>query len=460
MQNWQPTNPVERRLMNAHDDWLKFARNESARLLYWQTNEADQELIKTYFQAQQELSCAVFCLNADFSEGKQYAADLSAEIINFYEKSRKGSSQYGINADWTPPEKTSPETQTQYLLKIANSLMLHHPDVFPGMVFVFRPPTVKDPQVFERWLDTLLQDNQTPPWQSERIRFVLHGTDENPLPWLRQKHPQRVQVVTGKYRMETVPRELMAASGERGPSGRFRRLFIELGETLAHNDPARLERLRSAALQISTQEKWFDQSVTIHLLAGAAYLKWQAHGKALDAYQQAVHCAGQAVQTQHLAGNKLMVNALFGQASVYLTQGNYDNAARCYAQAAPYAEAEKDGLLAVEAWRMTGFCLDQLKQSDQAIEAGFKALQAGLWIDPPLRANSNLSLVVERLLERVGAFGKQGDRLDQLLTTLYGPDWFHQRQPKMPEEVSRQMIAQSEQQEQASNQIPQEGGKA
>jgi len=445
MQNWQPSNPVERRFMDAHSDWMKFAQNKSARLLYWQTNEPDQELIKVYFQGQQDLSRAVLLLDYDFNDGDQYASDLSKEIIDFYEKSREGSEKYGIKADWQPPEKNRRETQTQYLLSITNSLMQHHPDVFPGMVLVFRPLQIKKPQAFERWLDTLLQDNQTPPWQSDRIRFVLYGTDEKPLPWLRQQHPQRVQIVTGKYRMETVPRELVAASGERGPSGRFRRLFVELSETLAHNDPARLEKLRSAALQISTQEKWFDQSVVIHLLAGAAYLKWQTHKNALDAYQQAVDCAKQAVQTQHPAGNKLMVNALFGLASVWLTQGDHRHAVPCYTQAAPYAEADKDGLLSVEAWRMAGYCLDQLKMPDQADEAGFKALQAGLWIDPPLRTNSNLPLVVDRMLKRIGAFGKPGNRLNELLTALYGPDWLDARQPKAPEEVAHQLIAQSEQ---------------
>jgi tetratricopeptide (TPR) repeat protein len=442
MQNWRPTNPVDRRLMNAHSDWMKFSQNKPARLLYWQTNQADQELIKIYFQAQQALSCAVFCPDFDFVNGEKYASTLSSEIMGFYEKSRSGSARNGINADWLAPKKNILETQTQYLLKTANSLMQHHPDVFPGMVLVFHPPSLKNPRDFEHWLDTLLQNNRMPPWQSDRIRFVLYGTDEKPLPRLRQKYPQIVQVVTGKYHMETVPRELIAASGERGASGRFRRLFVELGETLSHDDPARLETLREAALQISTQEKWHDQSVMIHLLAGAAYMKWKTHKNALDAYQQAEHCARQALQAEHPAGNKLMLNALFGQASVWMAQKKYDDAARCYVQTAPYAEADRDGLLAVEAWRMAAFCLEKTRLSTkQAIEAGFKALQAGQWIDPPLRANSNLPLVVDWMLKRVGIFGKQRNQLDDLLTALYGPDWRKARQPKTPEEVSRQLTA-------------------
>jgi|GEM_PF-1095744 len=446
MQNWQPSNPVERRLMMAHDDWMKFAKNESARLLYWQTNEADQELVKAYFQGQQDLSCAVFCLKPEFTHSEEYAAALSAEIINFYEKSREGSAKNGIEANWNPPEKNGKETETQYLLSLTNSLMQHHPDVFPAIILVLQPYIANKERAkeFERWLDTLLQANQTLPWQSNRIRFVLHGIDEKPLPWLQQKQPQLVQIVTGKYRMETVPRELIAASGERGPSGRFRRLFVELGEALSHKDPARLEKLRSAALQISSQEKWFDQSVTIHLMAGAAYMKWQKPKDALKAYEQAERSAEQAVEVKHPAGNKLMVNAFFGEASVHLTQGDYAEAARCYLQAAPYAEAEKDGLLAVEAWRMTCYCMDKCKMPNEAIEAGFKALEAGQWIDAPLRSNSNLQLVVEWMLSHVGIFGKRANRFKELMVALYGQDWVEARRPKAPEEVSDQMTAQFE----------------
>ncbi|KGU80724.1 hypothetical protein DM56_2066 [Burkholderia mallei] len=31
MQNWQPTNPVERRFMDAHTDWQRFAKDRAPR---------------------------------------------------------------------------------------------------------------------------------------------------------------------------------------------------------------------------------------------------------------------------------------------------------------------------------------------------------------------------------------------------------------------------------------------
>ncbi|WP_207937925.1 hypothetical protein, partial [Pseudomonas sp. 51_B] len=66
MQNWQPTNPVERRFMDAHADWMRFAKDPAARLMIWQTDETDAQLVQLYFQGQEETSCAVRTMRARF----------------------------------------------------------------------------------------------------------------------------------------------------------------------------------------------------------------------------------------------------------------------------------------------------------------------------------------------------------------------------------------------------------
>ncbi len=434
MQTWQPTNPVERRLMKAHDDWMSFAINKQARVLYWQTSEADHPLVKAYFQALEDRPGAVIGLRSDFENARQYATDLAHELIAFYDAHREGSPAQGVTADWRAPDQAG-ETSTQYLLRLTNSLMKHHPDVFPAMVLVLEPGGIRDAAAFERWLDTLIADNAAPPWQSNRIRFVLHGTVDTPLPWLLQRRPGEVVIVRGDYHMQSVPRELVAASGERGPSGQFRRAFVELSETISRDDRARLDRLRQAALAVSEKEEWFDQSVVVHLLAGAALLKWQDHRAALSAYEDGTVSALKAHDAGHAAGNQLVVNTLFGEASVYLMQPDFLEAARRYERAAPYAKEGNDGILAVECWRMHGFCMEKAHREERALESGFKALDVGKLIDPSLRANSSLQLVAEWMLKHVGIFHKRRGELSEHLVSLYGRDWPDSIKPMPPDEV-------------------------
>lgn len=54
MQNWQPTNPVERRFMDAHADWMRFAKDPAARLMIWQTDETDAQLVQLYFRGRKK----------------------------------------------------------------------------------------------------------------------------------------------------------------------------------------------------------------------------------------------------------------------------------------------------------------------------------------------------------------------------------------------------------------------
>ncbi len=92
-------------------------------------------------------------------------------------------------------------------------------------------------------------------WGSDRIRIVQYGAATDPLAWLQGRQPDRVRVIHGRYQMRSVSRELVAQSGERGPSGQFRRLFVELSEALAHDDPKRLESLRRSALEVTIGQK-------------------------------------------------------------------------------------------------------------------------------------------------------------------------------------------------------------
>ena len=441
MQNWQPTNPVERRLMKAHEDWLVFANDRAARLLYWRTDAADLELLKVYFQGQSEMSSAVLELVAPFESPDRYAAALTDEIIAFYDARREGSVQTGIVADWHPPHPGKSEA-TQYLLTVLESLMTHHPEVFPGMVLVLSPGRADQHRELDRWLDHLLAllstqfDHLAP-----RLRFAMYGNDPDALGWLVARRPESVRVIEGRYHMQSLPRELVAQSGERGASGQFRRLFVELSECLSHKDPARLERLRASALSISEGKGWFDQSATVHLLAGAAYLKWGMNDDALNAYREASASGQKALGAAHLAGNKLVLNGLFGEASVHLAKERYRDASRCYEQAANFAHADNASVLLVEAYRMQAWCLDRCREREAALDAGFRALRAGEGLDPAMRANSNLQFAASWMLDRIDWIHARRSALERSLESLYGRDWKLAMQPLSPDEVSTRVIA-------------------
>ncbi|CAJ3258736.1 Uncharacterised protein [Burkholderia pseudomallei] len=405
--------------MDAHTDWQRFAKDRAARLMIWQTNEADAQLVQLYFQTQEEMSSAVIVMRSDFVDGAHYAPALTDELIRFYDSRRDASNAQGLRADWQPPRDDGGHSVLRFL-SVADSLMQHHPDIFPAMVFALQPAQVRDDAALARWLGEWLHVIETSPRLGARVRFVLPRIDAEPFEPLQQQHSRTVHIVKGRYTMASVPRELLAESGERGPNGEFRRLFVELSETIGDGDPARLERLRAAALQIAEREQWLDQCVVVHLIAGAAYLKWHDHERALDAYRRATESGERVAGAGHPAGHKLVANGLFGEASVHLTHKAFAPAAYCYERAAASMTASRDALMTVEAWRMSAVCWEKAGEREHALEAGFNALDAGLLIDESMRLNSNLRLVVEWMVKQVGAFDRRRSELSDKVAALRG----------------------------------------
>ncbi|GKX63776.1 Uncharacterised protein [Pragia fontium] len=423
MDNWQPSNPVERRFMQAHEDCLTFAEQPDARLLYWQANEDDLYLLNTYFQVQQENGCCTMQFYEDFTSGEKYAAQLAQHIIYFYDQRRDGSLAQGIEANWSVPEKAKGITETQYLLQICHSLMAYHPDIFPGFMLIFSPSNLKSLAKMESWLGTLISEIVSGNWASDRIRLVIYTAEEALFSKLADEHPGRVHSITGKYFCENVPREMIAESNERGDSGKFRRLFVELTETLKNNDPQRLESLSQSALAITNKAGWFDQSVVVHLIAGAAYLKWQDKKNSLHAYEQSLQAAEQAKAAQHPAGNKLIVNALFGISSVYLFDKEYQMAAEYYDRIPTYSLEDQDYILTVEADRMRAECWEKARHSATAIEAAFDGVDAGLCMEVDWRKQSSLPLVTHWLYQRISSIDVRHAEMVEKFAELYGDDW-------------------------------------
>ena len=423
MNNWQPSNPVERRFMDAHADWLTFAEKPQARLLYWQVNEDDHHLLNTYFQVQEENSCCAIRFHIDFINGKHYATDLANYLIQFYEQRRENSLTQGITANWQAPKKLFASTPTQYLLQIAQSLTEYHPDIFPGFLFVFSPANLASFQKMEDWLAELLDETIQGKWTTNTVRYVVYGGEDVPFPALQKVYPEAVYCLKTRYYSENVAREMVAESNERGDSGKFRRLFVELTETMKNNDRTRLESLSKSALAISNKAGWFDQSVVIHLIAGAAYLSWQDADASLVSYQDALVSAKQAKAAEHPAGNKLIVNALFGISSVYLSQNHYKQAAKHYDQIPEYSLADKDYILTVEADRMRAFCWEFADDPDKAINAAFEGIDAGLLMEEPYRLASSLPVLAHWLYQRVSKLSLRYDEMAERFEQLYGKAW-------------------------------------
>lgn len=417
MREW---NPVEQRFVLAHEDWMSFARDPASRLLYWRADEDDRQMVALYLQARRENACTVIPCIHPFTRRDEWFAQNTQALTDFYEARREGTQQRGIQADWQPPMLRDAAPVTRFFA-VASSLMQHHPDIFPGLVFVLEPSRYDAPAQFATALAQLLDHPFMATPQGSRIRFIVPESEITPtLTELQQRFPEQVRTITGRYQMRRLPGEIVADSSERGASGEFRRLFVLLGDTLRNDDIARMAHIRQQMLNIAHEQGWPCQAAIVCLSAGAARLKSGQIAPAQAEYREALHYARQARDAGDPAAGKLIVNALFGEASVLLKSNALFKAAACYQVAAEQAQQDSDGILAVEGWRMRAWCLDKSGHRDMALDSAMNGLDAGLLITPELRASTGLTILVEWLAQRLGISSLRRSTFHQKLELLSG----------------------------------------
>lgn len=417
MREW---NPVEQRFLLAHEDWLRFARDRAARLLYWRADEDDSQMVALYLQARREGSCTVIPFNHRFYSRERWLSQNTQALIDFYEERREGAQQRGISSDWQPPTLTQSDPVARFYA-VADSLMQHHPDIFPGLIFVLQPTRYDAPEQFTAALTQLLTHPFMATPQGSRIRFIVPESEITPaLTDLERRYPNLVWVITGRYQMRRLAGEIVADSSERGASGEFRRLFVLLGDTLRNDDITRMTHIRQQMLDIAHEQGWPAQAAVVCLSAGAARLKSGQIAPAQAEYREALHYARQAREANCPGAAKLTVNALFGEASVLLKNNALFKAAVCYQVAAEQAQQDGDGILAVEGWRMRAWCLDKTGHRDMALESAMNGLDAGLLMDTDMRANCGLPLLVQWLAQRLGVSSLRRKAFNQKLEQLFG----------------------------------------
>ena len=134
------------------------------------------------------------------------------------------------------------------------------------------------------------------------------------------------------------------------------------------------------------------------MLVAGALLKEQRYDEAVAAYQDARATAALAQKEDHPAGAAMVLQSWFGEAGVELAAGRVAEAAAAYDNAAVVAQAARNVILAIEAFRMGAFCHARLGEMDAAIERYSHALAAGERLRLEARNMTTLPLAASDLL--------------------------------------------------------------
>ena len=429
----QRKNAIERRIDLLADHWNDFARNPNARLLRWLVRPDEARLLDVFFEVQNEeeggsdIPDLFIRLNAPFKDPGTYGFELANSLRAEYEASRADLESAGLNSSWVAPAPASGSGDIQAFLDCCISFRRHHQELMLTLAVVLQPETIVDPRQLQIWLYGLVR-SAVP----DDVRFTYVDHTEAPvLEDLAKWAGGLVVTVAPNLNMPGAVSELAAQSGGSGPGAEFRRHFLELANLGSRGEVVGFQQNAQAALAIAEREKWPALAVVIHSLAASTWLRLGNVEQSIASYRAAGQQAEAAGKAGEAGAPKLLLQARFGEAAAWLSQGKFAEAATVYRNSAGVAQQAGDPLMTVEAWRMAGYCHEQAGNADAAWQSWWQALGVAQSLEPSLRANSTLPYVGQGLLRLAASprYAEHTTRIHDTMRRLAGPEWVQSLQP-------------------------------
>jgi tetratricopeptide (TPR) repeat protein len=428
---FRPQNAIDRRLDRLSAFWEEFTEDPDARLLRWLVTSDEMQIVRGFVEQQRSgagnLPDLFLLIEAPFDEDRRYGITLRQELIKLYDdlkaddNLRQDLLAENVSLGWVCPGLTHGASDMAAFLEACASFCEYYESAMVHLALAVLPERISHPSAWRDWWIALLRHDVP-----HRLRFTVLDSVEAPvLDGLAAAEPTLVRTVTPKLDMAGAVEELVREAGGTGPGVMFRKHFIALTNAAAKRNLAEAEQAASAALQIAVAQKWLDQQVVIHIALGAAYFSAGKSAEAIARYREAGRSAADMVSQQNPVGPTLLVQSRLSEAAVLVGEKQYHAATQVYKEAAALASQEKSFLLALEGWRMSGYCHEMAGDIDAAWRSGCQALEIGELLDDKVRPDSTLPYVGQGLLRltRHSSYSNRAPEVRQRLTELVGADW-------------------------------------
>ncbi|MGD1892154.1 MAG: hypothetical protein ACFB15_16390 [Cyclobacteriaceae bacterium] len=417
-------NPIVQRQQQLTQQWLDFTEKPDTRLCRWLVTDDELGMLQAFYQLQNsegnDTGDFFLKLTSSFAEPTAFVQDLQQE---FFQKIKELQELVDdpLLKKWKPL-KAVPGTSPilHFLSTLGNfAQSLDLPEGF--VVIYLQPQSIFNRYAWSDWLVQVLQMGIP-----QRVRWMLTDFQQEPyLKTLAQYFPQEVVTIAPDLKMSAAVNELASAGDPANPGVQFRKAFVHLTQAIGRQDLAMVDQTAVKAFKIANANGWPHMKVAVNMARAGAYLGKQQYDKAYKIYGEAYDFARAAYKEGDKPSGKLSVTTLFSQGAAMIAAEKYDVAVHSYTQAVPYAEEAEDLYNLMEAWRMTGFCYQQLHQEKLAWNALWQALEIGPKVDDAVRPNSTLPYIGQALMAMAEKSGEMNlyylvrDRM----VFLVGEDW-------------------------------------
>jgi hypothetical protein len=360
-------------------------------------------------------------LQEPFKVPEQYGYALREALVRLEVESRAGLEEEGLPG-WRCPPVNEEVADVENFLAASASLREHYASLCEHLVVVLMPVQGEDASAWLSWLGDVVRKAASP-----HVRLVvLDDARTRVLEPLAEALPDRVVTIPAKLDMGQALEELSREAGNlETPGGKFRHLFVRLGNAATKGDMVQVEALGSQAVAVATTQGLYSLVVAAHFAMGGALLGAGRPWEALEHYRQAEAAAAESEAHDEPQGAQLLLKSRMAQGSARVTAQELPQAAKLYEETAPLARELKDERMELECWRMASWCREVAQEVEPAWEHCQRAWEVGRAMNGTTRGTSTLPYVGEALVrlshERQGASSARV--MESEVESVLGSDW-------------------------------------
>jgi len=418
-------NAISQRLEVLQSHYHTFHNDDKVKVLLWLIEADEYAMIEKFMDIEASIDATspdlFIKFGAPFINAPGYAKSLTEELNALVESYQEETAGNGVAISWqldklSEAEQKTPKLFTHNLSTFGKSLE----DLETNVLAFLAPHEIRNFSKMENWLLDAIQAGIP-----DNVRFMLVDFVENRVFNKLSASPQ-VLAIEAALDMPNAMKELASAAGSDNPGTHFQFAFIDLSKAASKRETEKVEKYANQAMEIAVAQGWLHLQVAVHMTVGSFWMQLKNDEKALKSFDAAIHLAENSIKLKETVATKLLSNALFSKAAVFVGMGNFENAATIYESIVPLTTEDKDYYMTMEAWRMAGFCRESTRSLDKSYANYQNALETAALLEKETLQDSSLYYTGTALLkineQKYGDYRK-AVWIEEKMSGLLGPNW-------------------------------------
>lgn len=429
------SNPIQQRMEMLVEKWEAVREQPQVNVvrIHAQNNEKDMvEAFYTYLLGiDTENNDIPIIFNSIYHDDDQYAnalLDELADMIETWNIAGKDNIEVEIpHLDWQPDYTLIDHNNPVFLfVKNINNLAIHL-NLSEG---VFLVPILRvsftNPNAISRWLHLGVKAGIHP-----KVKVVVDDTVSNPFyQRLVEKDADNVVTLIPDLDMDNAMHQVAAMGKPDDPGVQYRKAFVALVQSIGNRKEKEAEKHADTCITIANKnlEKnpyWIGQVIAVNAALANDQVGYRNFRKAIEYSTRGVEAALKSKQivTDEFICRKFIAQAAMLRASLFTVTKDWKKAVEDFTIAANDYTYTNDMMLAMEAYRMSGYANDKSGDNDAACKALVEALTISRQIPEHIIKFTTFAGVIELLFQINNLKYISNQEVQDAAWFVYGDDW-------------------------------------